>query len=173
MKGSLVRFYEWYGSPEVGTNTGIKLGSGAVARGILEREEALRAANWISSVVRPGPADNAIWTKDDDATDSIGRIMEKHEVRWTTSDKSPGSRINGLQLVRDRFQNSVKREGPGIYIMDCCLASIATLPVLPRDQRNPEDVDSAAEDHIYDELRYRVLANAKQYATDVAVKWPS
>ena len=170
-KGSLIRFHEWYGSPEVGTNTGLKLGSDVVARGILEREAALTAAGWISDVVRPGPADNSIWTKDDDATDSIGKIMKGLGVEWTPSDKSPGSRINGLQLVRDRLANAVKREGPAIYFMSHCVSCTTTLPVLPRDSRNIEDVDSDAEDHAYDEVRYRVLADAKAMATSVKVRY--
>lgn len=171
VKGSLIRFHEWYGSPEVGTNTGLKLGSDVVARGILEREAALTAAGWISDVVRPGPADNSICTKDDDATDSIGKIMKGLGVEWTPSDKSPGSRINGLQLVRDRLANAVKREGPAIYFMSHCASCTTTLPVLPRDSRNIEDVDSDAEDHAYDEVRYRVLADAKAMATSVKVRY--
>jgi hypothetical protein len=42
--------------------------------------------------------------------------------------------------------------------MDCCKATFATLPVLPRDEKDPDDVDTTAEDHVYDDIRYRVLA---------------
>ena len=42
--------------------------------------------------------------------------------------------------------------------MDHCSGLISRLPVLPRDAKNPDDVDTAAEDHDYDALRYRVLA---------------
>lgn len=173
VKGSLIRFHEWYGSPEVGTNMGLGLGSPEVARGILEREELLRAGGWITEPVNPGPADNSIWTKDDDASDSIGKKMAAAGVKWTESDKSPGSRLVGLQLLRDRAKASAKREGPGIYLMEHCAASRATLPVLPRDQKKPEDVDSAAEDHAYDEWRYRVLADAKRYAKALNVRHPT
>lgn len=170
VKGSLVRIAEWYGSPEVGSNAGLRLGSREVARGIKEREEVLRRLKWIEGDVNAGPADNAIWSKDDDSSDSVAKIMEAEGVRWTTSDKSPGSRKVGLQLVRDRMIQSAKREGPGVYVMDCCHASRATLPVLPRDTRDPEDVDSASEDHAYDEWRYRILSDAKRYAKALNVR---
>jgi hypothetical protein len=173
VKGSLIRLAEWYGSPEVGTNAGLRMGSPAVADGIKEREDVLRALGWISGPVNPGPADNAIETKDDDASDSIAKIMRARGVHWTSSDKSPGSRIIGLQLVRDRFINAIKREGPGIYFMDCCNASRATLPVLPRDLKKPEDVDSGSEDHVYDEVRYRVLSDFKKFAKALNVRHPT
>lgn len=173
VRGSLIRLAEWYGSPEVGTNTGLRMGSPEVADGIKDREELLRMQGWITGPVNPGPADNAIWTKDDDASDSIGKIMAGRGIRWTESDKSPGSRKIGLQLVRDRMKNTVKREGPGIYLMENCAASRATLPVLPRDLKDPEDVDSSSEDHAYDEWRYRVLSDRKKYATSIGVRHPT
>lgn len=173
VKGSLVRVGEWYGSPEVGSNVGLRLGSREVARGIKEREEVLRGGGWIAREVNPGPADNAIWTKDDDSSDSTGKIMASEGVHWTPSDKSPGSRKVGLQLVRDRMIQSAKKEGPGIYFMAHCGAACSTLPVLPRDLKDPEDVDSSSEDHVYDEVRYRVLNDAKRYATSLSVKYPT
>jgi hypothetical protein len=46
------------------------------------------------------------------------------------------------------------REEKGIFIMDCCLDWLRTVPTLPRDPRNPDDCDTDAEDHAYDETRY-------------------
>jgi hypothetical protein len=172
-KGTLVRIAEWYGTPEVGTNAGLRLGSEAVADGIKEREELLRLQNWIRGHVNPGPADNAIESKDDDSSDSIGKKMRARGVHWKSSDKTPGSRKIGLQLVRDRLTNTLKGEGPGIYFCENCTATFATLPVLPRDPHDLEDVDSKSEDHIYDEVRYRVLADAKRFATFIKVTHPT
>ncbi len=172
-RGSIIRLHEWYLSPEVGSNTGLRLGSKEVAKGVLEREDLLRQQGWLTGVVNAGPADNSIWTKDDDSSDSVGKIMEGQGVKWTPSDKTPGSRKIGLQLVRDRCTNSIKREGPGIYFMEHCAASRSTLPVLPRDPKDPEDVDSDAEDHVYDEVRYRVLSDRKKYAKALSVRHPT
>lgn len=170
-KGSLVQCFEWYGSREVGTNEGLKLGSVDVARGVKFRESQLRSAHWVKEVV-PGPADNAIESVEDQDSDSIARKMKKEGVVWTASDKSPGSRVNGLQLLRDRLSAAKKGEGKAIYFMDNCLASIATLPTLPRDPKKPEDVDTDAEDHAYDAVRYRVLSDAREYARRVAIRLP-
>lgn len=85
--------------------------------------------------------------------------MAKEGVRWERSDKSPGSRINGLELLRTRLAETAKDvpEGPAFYIMDHCRQLLDHLPVLQRDAKKPEDVDSASEDHDYDATRYRVL----------------
>jgi hypothetical protein len=40
--------------------------------------------------------------------------------------------------------------------MDICKATLSTLPVLPRDLKDLDDVDTEAEDHAYDDVRYRV-----------------
>ncbi len=43
---------------------------------------------------------------------------------------------------------------PMLYVFSTCRHFIRTLPALVYDQRDVEDVDTAGEDHIYDELRY-------------------
>lgn len=173
VRGSIVRIDEWYGSRELGTNEGLKMGSKMVARGILEREALMRSKGWITTDVLPGPADNAIWTVDDDSSDSVAKLMEKENVRWIRSDKSPGSRKVGLQLMRDRIVAAKTGEGKAMYFMRNCESAISLLPVLPRDQRDPEDVDSDAEDHVYDEARYRVLSDAKKYANALNITYPT
>jgi hypothetical protein len=94
-------------------------------------------------------------------------------VRWTLSDKSNGSRINGFELVRGRFTAARTGEGPAIYFMDNCRASISTLPVLPRNPDIPDDVDTEAEDHVFDDVRYRVLAGSNRIATKINVTYPT
>lgn len=171
--GSLVRIAEWYGTQEVGTNVGLRLGPRAVSEGILAREAEMRKEGWIQADVNPGPADNSIGNVTDEDTDSIERKMAIAGVKWKPSDKTPGSRVVGLALLRDRLEATKKGEGPAIYFCENCYGTFATLPVLPRDIKKPEDVDTTAEDHIYDEIRYRVLSNAKRYATSIQIKHPT
>lgn len=174
VKGSLIRIHEWYGSPEVGSNVGTRMGARAVARGILAKEAAMRNEGWVQGTFHPGPADNSIRNvAEEDDTDSIERLMSLEHVKWTDSDKTPGSRVIGLELLRDRMGNAKKGEGVAIYFCEHCVATTGTLPVLPRDSTKPEDVDTNAEDHVYDEIRYRVLSNAKRYATAVTVRYPT
>lgn len=167
--GSLIRIAEWYGAKEIGLNEGLKLSASEIAKGIIEREKILRDQGWISSDVRPGPADGQIYQTVQKDVDTIADKMAKHKIRWIKADKSPGSRINGLELLRERMKNE---EGPGIYFMSNCRAAIATLPVLPRDEKNTEDVDTKAEDHLYDDVRYRVLAGNNKAAKKVKVRYP-
>lgn len=160
-RGSLVRVHEWYGTEEIGTNQGLKMSSRRVAQRIREIERSLIANGWIHSV-SPGPADNSIGKRDDMEVDSPAKIMADEGVRWTPSDKSPGSRVRGLELVRSRLEASKTGENPGIFCCEHNRASIAILPVLPRDEDNPDDVDTDAEDHIWDEWRYRALASVRK-----------
>ena len=149
--GSLIRIAEWYGwngKP----NEGCKLTAEAVARGILERE---RASVLAGLAVKPGPADSAIFASD--GGHCIADDMLKAGVRWTAASKGPGSRVNGLEKVREMLKASSEPmpERPGLYAVSRCLHYIRTLPVLPRSSVNPEDVNTNAEDHVFDEVRYR------------------
>lgn len=153
--GSLVRLHEWYGTKKIGSNEGIKLSATEIAKGIKDIETQLRSRGWINGPVRAGPADGQIFQQPQSDVASIADKMKKEGIRWTKADKSPGSRINGLELVRERMK---QQEGPGLFFMSHCRGAISTLPVLPRDELNPEDVNTKAEDHIYDDVRYRVLA---------------
>lgn len=167
--GSIIRIHEWYGAKEIGLNEGIKMSAPNIAKGIKEREKRLREKGWINSVVRPGPADGQIFQTREEDVPTIADKMAKEGVRWVKADKSPGSRVNGLELMRSRMEDE---EGPGIYFMAHCRAAISTLPVLPRDEDNTEDVDTDSEDHVYDDVRYRVLAAARGPSGAIKVERP-
>ena len=38
---------------------------------------------------------------------------------------------------------------------------IAQLPSIPIDKKNPEDVDTQSEDHLYDALRYGIMSRPR------------
>ena len=56
-------------------------------------------------------------------------------------------------------------EEPGIVIMQNCRNLISQLAALPVDSRNPEDVDTKAEDHLYDALRYMIMSRPTNIRT--------
>lgn len=170
--GSIILFHEWYGCREVGSNTGLALSAGAIADGIIEREASLVSGEWCAMRPWPGPADNQIRNVRETDVDTIEKKMQDRKVYWEESDKSPGSRKIGLQLFRDMLENSIKKEGPGFYVMNHCSAAIGTVPTLPRDEKNLDDVDTDAEDHPYDVIRYRVLKGANRIATKLNVIFP-
>lgn len=157
-RGSLIQFFEWYGTKEIGTNIGLRLSASEICDGIIEREIELMEGGWIQKQPRPGPADNQISNDIRSNFDTIEKEMENKGILWEKSDKSRGSRINGLQIFREMLESAIKGEGPAVYFMHNCEASRETIPYLPRDDKNPDDVLKGSEDHTYDMARYR-LAN--------------
>lgn len=171
--GSLIQVGEVYGTEDIGTNEGLKLSAVEVAKLIREYEEDLEDDEWINGAVNPGPADNQIRNVTEADTDTIEKKMLKEGIRFTTSDKAPGSRKIGLQLVRDRLEAAATGEGPALYFMENCRASIELIPSLPRDEKDMDDVDTDAEDHAYDMVRYRVLASGSRAAKKLKLKTPT
>lgn len=162
--GSLIQLFEYYGSKDIGSNKGIGLSSKTIAQEIIKIEASLIGAGWINSRPKAGAADNKIRETNPDA-DNMEKIMANIGVRWLQSDKASGSRVVGLQLLRERLENAKFGEGPSIYFMRNCRASIQTLPVLPRDPKRLEDVDTSSEDHAYDMVRYRILQGGRKTAS--------
>ena len=166
VRGDLFRIGEWYGwngQPNVGS----KLTSTEIAAGAIERELGMK----IYRRCMPGPADTGIFSGFDGKA-SIAAEMSKPVTRpngrsyrgitFTEARKGPNSREPGWQLLRKTLKNSYRednkpRERPGMFIFDTCTHFARTMPVLPRDEKYPDDVDTEAEDHIADETRYRVI----------------
>lgn len=173
VKGSLIRFFEYYGAENLETNVGLKMSAKDIALKIKAYEAALVANGWCGQIY-PGPADNQIRNVNEADTETIEKKMADLGVYWEHSDKAKGSRVQGVQLMRDRLQASVLKEGPGIYIMEKCRAFISIVPDLPRDdEKNPDDVLTTSIDHIWDETRYRVLADANRIAKVIKVNFPN
>lgn len=159
VRGDLFRIHEWYMCKKNEENKGLMLTDREIATGIKDLES--QHPRLRNKMIHPGPADTSIW--DTTNGSSIYKAMRDMGVRWTKADKSSGSRILGWQRIRNRLQASFKKEGlprehPGLYVFDTCEAFIRTVPVIPRDDKNTDDVDTEAEDHIADELRYRVYS---------------
>lgn len=149
---TIFRIGEWYGCTGK-ANEGVHMTARNVAIGINIREQQMK----IHNRVQPGPADSAIYAVTDEA--SIAQNMESEHVFWTPADKRPGSRQNGWELIRDRLDAVAKGEDkPGFYVFDTCRDFLRTVPNIARDTRNPDDVDTDAEDHIADDCRYMVLS---------------
>lgn len=113
--------------------------------------------------VNAGPADNAIFSAEPGHR-TVADDLATHGMIFTRSNKKPGSRVQGVELMRTRLGNAMKRpmERPGIFVFSNCFHTIRTIPNLENDDKNIEDIGSNQEDHIWDVLRYRLLAAAKQ-----------
>ncbi len=178
--GDVFLMREWYGWNGK-ANEGCKMLDVEVAAGIVEREIkwGWRSADGLRCRVRPGAADNSIFSgKAGEAENSIARAMsglvrvngrQYPGIKWAESDKGPGSRKLGWARIRSMLLATVPpergvREQPGLFIVDVNKHWLRTVPVLPRDEKDPDDVDSDTEDHHGDTTRYRVL-NRKQTRT--------
>ena len=152
VRGDLFRIgeiYGWNGTPNEGTGDPPR----RVAQMILEKERELG----LRGRVKPGPADNSIF--DSAGCVSIASEMERAGVRWNRSDKSPGSRRRGWVLLRQMLLNAKNGEAASLRVFPSCTHFIRTIPVLQRSSRDPDDIDTAAEDHTADETRYRILSD--------------
>lgn len=137
-------WYGWNGSP----NVGIKLAPKEIAAGILEREEEERREGLAIDRI----ADPAIFERSHG--DSIAQQMAAEGCTFRRGDHT---RLAGKMLLHERL-----RFGPdgraGLYVFDTCRQFIRTIPNLPYDPNKPEDVDTEAEDHCYDSIRYFLMA---------------
>jgi hypothetical protein len=155
-RGTLFRIAEWYGWNGK-ANEGCRMLAKDIARGIKEREQAMG----LYGRVRPGPADSSVYDVVNGTC--IADDMAMIGIQWTRADKGPGSRKAGWEALRQRLSDTVNSpvDEAGLYIFETCRHFIRTVPVLPRDERDPDDVDTDAEDHIGDETRYRLRAKKR------------
>jgi hypothetical protein len=155
IRGDLFRVAEWYGWNRR-PNEGLRMLSTEIADEILRRERELAPPG----TFKPGPADSSIFD-DFEPGKSVAGEMAKRGVRWNPSDKRPGSRRQGWDQIRKLLKGALPgkngpREEPGMFVCRRCDQFVRTFPVLPRSDRDPDDVDTDAEDHVADEVRYRL-----------------
>ena len=159
-RGSLFRVGELYGCLPGRPNEGTKR---------LAVEVAADVRAWEAAYGRPfapGPADPSIWATANGLGRSIADDMARAGVRWLRADNAPGSRKIGWEALRRYLKaawperDGLPPESPALYVFATCVDWIRTVPVLRRDGKKPDDVDTDAEDHAADETRYRLLAIA-------------
>jgi hypothetical protein len=124
---------------------------------------ALDKACWarsphIKSTKSPGTV--SIGTLDDPEEPPPGSIAAAYRDKLGASlVKANNDRLASVGLVASKLR--VRKDGlPRILIYSTCTNLIRTLPTLPRDPKRPEDVDTHAEDHAYDALRYLLMLAA-------------
>lgn len=146
-QGTLYRYREWYGCTGV-PNVGLRLTPTAIARQIAASERAHEAGLHIT-----GYADPSIW--DGSRGESIAEQMQREGVYFLPAENA---RLAGLMQVHRRLEFD-ERGRCGVQVFSTCRDSIRTLPALCYDAQRCEDVDTQAEDHIYDEWRYLFMAH--------------
>ena len=127
-----------------------KITADLFARKVLEQEHG--------EYIRYGVLDSSTWARRGDIGPSIAETMILEGCRWRPSDRSPRSRIAGKLEIHKRLKLDENTGYPSLFVLDNCVNLIRTLPMLPTDKNNPEDVDTNAEDHAYDALRYGCMS---------------
>ena len=146
-RGALVRYREWYGAG--GDGKGLRLTAEEVATGILQRERGETLGRCV--------ADPAIFAQN--GGPSIAEAMAKAGVFFGPADNTRVGKLgalSGWNQVRARIRGQDGR--PMLYVFETCRDFIRTVPVLQHDPQRPEDLDTAAEDHIADETRYACMS---------------
>lgn len=153
-RGALVVYrerYGWNGKP----NEGERKTAREVAKAILECEKddhKLIHNNYELNKIDPA-------TFATNGGPSIAEEMAREGVWFKRADNrrvAGQGPMGGWDQVRHRLKGN--GDYPMIFIMDCCTHLIRTLPMLPADPDNLDDVDSDAEDHPADTLRYGCMA---------------
>ena len=169
VRGDLIRVTEWdtwNGTPDKGQN----LTAREIARGIRRQD----ASNFPQHQVRRGPADSAIFSKTHTSS-TVAKEMEAEGVYFRPADKSPGSRVNGWDKMRELLRAAIPpedgtpRTDPGLFVTDACTHFIRTIPVLSRSERHPDDIEDGLEDHVADETRYRVYSRRGRVGTQTVI----
>lgn len=136
------------------TNRQIVVYREAYAINLTDAQQAER----INQMTQPGEnvqvtyADPSMWQRKvlDNYTGSTADVYMSYGIALTKADND---RIGGKRKV-DTVLAPLPDGQPGLVIFSTCANLIRTLPSLPYDQYQAEDVDTNAEDHAYDGLRY-------------------
>jgi hypothetical protein len=113
-----------------------------VAKGIVNRDKDMGRISY-------GVADPSIFATN--GGPSIAEMMIVEKCSWIRGDNA---RQPGWEQIRKRLA----AETPLLYFHESCEHTIRTLPYAQHDERNPEDLDTDAEDHPLDETRYAVMS---------------
>lgn len=153
-RGSKIRIAEWYGCNQDRVdhaNEGLRMLASEIACGILDREQ-----RYFGRQIYSGVADSAIWEgAGTTGARSVADEMAQHGVTFSKSVKGAGSRASGWEVMRRMLKASATgQDAPGLFVCDNCHDWIRTVPSMPRDRINLDDIDSDAEDHASDETRY-------------------
>ena len=111
--------------------------------------------------IRYGVLDSSLWHKRGDTGPSLAEQMIGRGCRWRPSDRSKGSRVAGKNEIHRRLQVDEFTEEPRMVFFNTCTNVISQLPSIPLDKKNPEDVDTKSEDHLYDALRYGIMSRPR------------
>lgn len=163
--GNLFRYREYYGMKENEPNVGLRMIAQDVAREINSIEFQAGESKNIRRI-----ADPSIWNK-------LPGFRNKEVIGQTIAEdmqgeglfflKGDNDRLQGIQQVHRRFKHEIEIDKESGEVIDEHVKFYAfndqvhfwrTMQGLQASPKNPDDVDTDGEDHIYDEVRYMCMA---------------
>lgn len=110
-----------------------------------------------------GVLDTAAWNKTGYTGPTIGETLNRAGLKLRPADKN---RLAGKIQVHERLRPNMNSGRPGLQFFSSCKNLIREIESLPTDPNNSEDVDTKAEDHAYDALRYALMSRPKNSTFD-------
>ncbi len=153
--GNIYRYrelYGWGGEPNVGTHETAK----EVAEKMLKLEEAdANAGVEFRNNIGDLPSSNG-------ATVGVSDHFREARIYFNKPEKkgnsNHGYRVDKAHELVVRLNNSKVNAkgkvigGDGFFVFDTCKHFVRTVPVMMRDPKNGEDIDTTQEDHTWDEV---------------------
>jgi hypothetical protein len=156
-RGALVMYREWYGiaidrNGQFKPNVGLKLHADMVGKGVRKRDGA--------DAMAYGVLDPAAFAQD--GGPSIAERMQAGG-EGSTFRQADNKRVTqrGAMGGWDQVRGRLVGDDDGramLFFFDTCIHSIRTIPALQHDPDKPEDLDSDAEDHAADMVRYGCMS---------------
>lgn len=148
--GRVYRYKELYGCKAGEANVGLMITPGEIAA---------KMADWLEPEFKEGIhitgiADPAIW--DESRGTSVEEQIRK-VFNGVIFRKGDNTRMPGKMQLHERLRFGEDGR-PMMYVFSTCKDFIRTIPTLCYDEHKVEDIDTAGEDHIYDETRYFLMS---------------
>lgn len=100
-------------------------------------------------------ADPSLWKHigNADTGETVAAIFERNGLIFQPANNDRKAGKNAVHEALAPQADGV----PGLQVFSSCVNFIRTFPNLPVDINRPEDIDTRAEDHLYDALRYGLM----------------
>lgn len=166
-RGALVMYREWYGvsvdkDRRFVPDKGVKMTAQEVGKGVKERDA--------EDAIAYGVLDPAAFSED--GGPSIAERMADVGAYFDRADNARVSQrgaMGGWDQVRGRLHGNDDGQAM-LFFFDTCFHTVRTLPALQHDETRPEDLDTTAEDHAADMVRYGCMSRPWTPANDNAPK---
>lgn len=159
--GRVYRFHELYGCMNGQTDTGVRQTDEEIAEEILihEEQQGIKGRR-ITRLCDPTCFNKKPNYDQGGQTPSTAEVFAKKGVYLSKGDPNRLMKIRQfhqrLRVKKDKEGNTI--EPPMMLVYKTCVDFIRTIPLLQADEKNPEDVDTRMEDHIYDEAAHICMA---------------